>query len=52
MRIKAGKIVQIISTAWFSSKNRFVSELKNNDPIIYPTAVVIMIKTSMAWSWN
>ena len=52
IRIMAGKMVQMVSMFWCSSKNRLVSLLKNNVDIMYPTRVVIRINTSIAWSWK
>ena len=48
----AGITVQIISIVCPSKRNRLVIELKNNVAIIYPTKVVIKIKTIIAWSWK
>lgn len=48
IKITAGRIVQIVSMFWCSSKNRLVSLLKKRVDIIYPTRVVIKIKISIA----
>ena len=50
IKIIAGITVQIISIVCPSNKNRLVIELKNSVIIIYPTNVVIKIKTIIAWS--
>ena len=50
IKMMAGTTVQMISIVCPSNKNRLVIELKNNVIIIYPTNVVIKIKTIIAWS--
>ena len=52
IKIIAGTPVQIVSRYWFSVKDREMSLFENNLIIIYPTAVIIRIKTSIVWSWK
>ena len=48
IKIRAGRIVQIVSIVWCSKRKRLVNLLKNSVDRMYPTRVVIRIRTSMA----
>lgn len=48
----AGSTVQIISIVCPWRRKRFLYLLVNNDPIIYPTKVVIITTIIIIWSWN
>ena len=52
IKIIAGKAVQISSMVWFSNIYRLINELVRMEAIIYPTKVIIMIKTTIIWSWK
>lgn len=52
IRVTAGKIVQMISIVWPSSKNRLINLLKNNENINCPTKTVIITKINNVWSWK
>ena len=45
-------MVQAVSIAWCSSKNRSVYSLNSRVAIMYPTRVVIRTNTNIAWSWK
>lgn len=52
MSVKAGRIVQIISIVWPSSKNRWENLLNNKLINNCPTKIVIIVKINNAWSWK
>lgn len=52
IRIIAGRIVQIVSINWPSSKNRCESLFNNILNSICLTKIVIKIKIKIVWSWN
>lgn len=47
-----GKIVQINSINWPSSKNRLIYLLKHSLIIRWVTNIVIIAKTNNVWSWK
>lgn len=52
IKVIVGRIVQITSIVWPSRSRRLVNLLKNNDPIIYDTIIVIMVRINNVWSWK
>lgn len=52
IKVKAGKIVQIISIVWPSRSKRWWNLLKNKLINNCLTKIVMIVKINNAWSWK